>query len=65
MKHAEKLLKGLIILNEYDGNEIAAEHDILFAGPTPAEIVNDYDTQKLEEYGWFIDGGAESWAFWV
>ena len=65
MTLAQKIIEGLQILSKYEDNEIAAEHDTLYAGPLDAESVSEEDKAKLEELGWFIEGDTGSWTRYV
>lgn len=58
--------KGLEIFEKY-GNDvgIAAEHDIIYAGPYDCILVNEEDTKTLASLGWFIDKSCDSWAIFV
>jgi len=59
MNKVEKVIKGLVILNKYEGCEMATESDILWAGP-PA-MVTEKDRRQLEILGWDYDEGYDSW----
>lgn len=60
MATIQKVMEGLQILAKYDaGGEMAAEHDIIYAGNAE---VSEEDAKKLEELGWHKDGEYDCWA---
>lgn len=60
----ERIKAGFEIFDKYEGyQEVAAEHDRIFAGPDP-EIVSDEDKETLEEIGWHVDE-YDSFALYV
>lgn len=63
MDRASKVITGLVIMNKYDGVEISAEHDIIYAGPD--EDMSKEDVKELEQLGWFFDEEYECWAHFV
>lgn len=65
LTRTEQIIQGLTILSKYSDNEIAAEHDILYAGPAYGDTVSDEDKATLETLGWHIDSGTETWARFV
>ena len=65
MSLATPVIEGLIILDKYEENELAAEHDILFAGPDDTEKITAKDREQLEALGWFIHSDTDSWAHFV
>jgi len=60
----EKLAEGLRILAKYDSS-VAAEHDIVYAGPYIASVVSEADRVQLEAMGWHICSETGSWARFV
>ena len=62
MTDFQKVVEGLKILVKYEGADIAARHEIVFAG-VDAELVSGEDTARLEELGFFVEEG--SWATFV
>lgn len=62
---AEQLIQGLTLLAKYADNEVAAEHDIIYAGPAYADTVSAEDQKTLEGLGWHIDEGLNAWARFV
>lgn len=56
--------EGLMILAKYDpeSHDIAAEHDIIYAGPDPKRVTPE-DAARLKELGWHIE--EESWSRYV
>lgn len=65
MTSAQKIIEGLLILSKYEDNDIAAEHDIIYAGPNDTSKISPEDVAKLEELGWYISSGTDSWARYV
>jgi len=65
MATAKQVIEGLQILDKYEDNYIAAEHDILYAGPSDASKITPEDQAKLDELGWHIDSETDSWARFV
>lgn len=61
LSRCKKVALGLLILAEYDG-DIAAGHDIIYAGPTDTTRVSAEDQVKLNDLGWHIDSNTDSWA---
>jgi len=60
----DDFIEAFTIFNKYElkYQEIAAEHDEIFAGPSP-EIVSAEDLKRLKELGWTpdaYDGGFSS-----
>jgi len=49
----EKLIEALTIFNKYDHDDksVAAEHDVVYAGPNPVDVSAE-DTARLEELRW-------------
>lgn len=56
-----KIAAGLAILSQYEGHCVAAEHDIIYAGPDDNEAIDEEDKVELESLGWFIDDETDSW----
>lgn len=65
MTQTEKIIKGLQILSKYPGNYIAAEHDIIYSGPSDAQDVTPEDAKELDELGWHVDSSSGAWARFV
>lgn len=65
MIRSEQIIKGLQILAKYPDNDIAAEHDIIYAGPVRSETISTKDAKELEELGWHIDSETDSWSKFV
>jgi len=65
MATINQVLEGLKIFAKYGGDEylVAAEHDVIFAGPW--EPLSEEDNKRLEELGWHFDEYADSWAKFV
>ena len=71
--------EGLTILAKYvesTSHAIAAEHDIIYAGPdetlineddeeSNGSVVSEEDATRLRELGWHIDSETTSWARFV
>lgn len=48
----KNLIEALTIFSKYQHREgVSAEHDILYAGPSPADV-SEKDLATLEELGW-------------
>lgn len=48
----QELMRAFEIFNSYEGSQFAsAEHDIIYAGPSP-ELVSDEHKAELKELGW-------------
>ncbi len=56
--------EGLRILSKYE-DHVAAEHDIIYAGPAVSIEVSAADAAELERLSWFIDDESETWAVFV
>lgn len=59
MSKMEKVAAGLALLAQYQSQDesqgIAAEHDVIYAGPDEAEeVVSQDHQQQLDELGWFV-----------
>lgn len=61
-KPQNRIVEGLIILEAYDPLNISAEHDIICAGPDDIEKVSYDDRRRLDELGWFVEVGSNSYA---
>ena len=49
--------KAFALFAKYDTSpyvEVAAEHDIIFAGPNPKDV-SEEDKQELTRYGWRVN----------
>jgi hypothetical protein len=52
LTYYEELIRALQIFKEYDSDEfMSAEHDIVYAGPDPADVSPEH-LAELEELGW-------------
>jgi hypothetical protein len=51
----ERWIAAFTIFAKYEpnGGEVAAEHDVVYAGPNP-ETVNEDDIVTLDDLGWHI-----------
>lgn len=67
MADYKKIVGGLEIIAKYDGDRtyVAAEHDVIFAGPRHPEKVTIEDRKALEKLGWHFDDEVDSWARFV
>jgi len=65
MDKYKQIMGGLLVLSKYDqsGFHIAAEHDILYAGPTFDELPPEVEQQMLV-FGWH-KSDADCWAIFV
>ena len=66
MSYATNIWKGLKILDECaDGPcDVAAEHDVIYAGPTVKEVPKGKHAE-LDELGWFPDDEHDCWKRFV
>jgi hypothetical protein len=64
MTRIEKLQLGLSVLAKYPGGDVAAEHDIIYAGPSGDEVAED-DADHLRTLGWHRDSESGGWAFFT
>ena len=58
-----RVLEGLQILAKYfhDG-DFCAEHDVIYAGSDASDVeISEDDLNRLDELGWSIDEGLDSW----
>lgn len=62
MSRIRDVFEGLIILEKYKDSGVAAEHEVIFAGPPGAQDVTPEDSERLKQFGWFIDDENDSWA---
>ena len=63
MATCQQLIEGLTILEKYGGDDdCAAEHDIIYAGSTPADKMSKEDAKRLDELGWHWDDEFDCWA---
>lgn len=58
----DDVIAGLIILKKYDNN-IAAEHDVIYACPRAGENIPEAD--QLKKLGWFWSEETDSWGYFV
>jgi|WetSurSiteA1Bulk_404760.scaffolds.fasta_scaffold409074_2 hypothetical protein len=45
---------------EDDGGSTAAEHDEIYAGPSPS-VMSEEDMIRIEELGWLVDDEFDCW----
>lgn len=57
----DDFIKGLLIFQANGEEDIAAEHDVIYAGG-PASIM---DTDNLEDLGWHYDEHLETFYYYV
>ena len=50
----KKMIEAFTIFRRYEDGDIAAEHDIIYAGPAPNDVSED-DKLKLAELGWHVE----------
>jgi len=66
-----EVAEGLQILSKYcdadDCGHIAAEHDILYAGPDDFDpgVMSEEDRARMKELGWHMDDEFDCWARFV
>jgi hypothetical protein len=66
MATIRELADGLAILRKYDPDgDVAAEHDIVYAGHAEDFTLTADDASRMEELGWFVDDEYDSWARFV
>lgn len=60
------MAEAFTIFAKYDEGvgETAAEHDEIYAGPSP-EKVSEGDRKRLEELGWWSDESYDCWRRFV
>lgn len=55
-------IEALSILAKYDPEDyLATEHDEIFAGHTPGELMDPDDAQQLDSLGWTWSSKLETW----
>jgi hypothetical protein len=59
----QRVARGLEILGRHGGDDVYAEHDVIYAGG-PSDIGAD-DAATLEALGWHWDDHVNSWARFV
>jgi hypothetical protein len=57
----DTVLAGLRVFNKYADKDIAAEHDIIYAGSCSPETMPSDDLKILEDSGWNWDKELDSW----
>ena len=61
MSRYDKIVAGLLILKHY-GEQICAQHDVIYAGGADLWTVSPEDAASLEALGWHIDKSCNSYA---
>lgn len=64
MSRFDQVVAGLLILKKY-GEEICAEHDIIYAGGGDVSVVSTEDAATLEALNWHVDSSCDSYAKFV
>ena len=59
------LYEGLGVLLKYGDDEVAVEHDVIYAGPNNLEKVSVEDQIKLKELGWYWSEDYDCWEYFV
>ena len=55
-----------ILLKYFPDGDIAAEHDIIYAGGDNDDVsISDEDMKRLEEFRWHYDKSLPSWYTYV
>lgn len=62
MNRTDALIKGLQILNKYEGNRVATFNGKIYCGPEDYRVVSDEDAKDLDELGWYTNN-YDGWAF--
>lgn len=66
MATMQQVIDGLKVLRKYGNGHVAAEHDILMAGPDlKRDDVDADDRAELERAGWFWSEEFDCWARFV
>jgi len=67
MSTLQKAITGLQIVAKYEqsGYDIAADHDIIYAGYDVADRMSEQDKQAMQEAGWRWDEGLGSFYLFV
>ena len=60
-----KIAESLTILSKYENSRLDADHDILYAGPTPDTGCSEEDAKRLEKLGWSLDESLPAWTFFT
>jgi hypothetical protein len=59
----DTVLAGLQIFHKYTSNDIAAEHDVIYAGACPPESMPSDDLKILKDSFWYWDEELECWYY--
>lgn len=59
------LIVGLEIFQRHGEKSVSAEHDVIYAGPSAKDKLEESDRDTLRAAGWFWDEEVESWAIFV
>lgn len=55
MREYDEMIEALKIFDKYEHIQaLSAEHDIIYAGPSPSQVT-DEDVTRLEELGWHAE----------
>lgn len=65
MNKGDEILEGLKILRKYGELEIAAQHDVLYAGTTEPLGMSKQDVDAIESCGWHFDDEFDSWSIFT
>lgn len=60
-----QVIEGLVIIGKYEKGDVAADHDVIWAGSGPETKVLKEDRDKLRDLGWFYDKKFEGWKKFV
>lgn len=59
----KRISEGLIIFQKYpNSDDVMAEHDIIYAGPSPTNVIPE-DLARLAELGWADRDGLDNFQF--
>jgi hypothetical protein len=65
MSAYDKITRAFAVFAKYDHTPgVAAEHDLIYAGPDPDEMSPD-DVATVEALGWHREGEYECWGLFT
>lgn len=67
MSNLQQIIAGLQIIAKYDerGYDVAAEHDVLYAGAKSASRMSEEDKQAMKDAGWGWNQEIDSFYIFV
>ena len=65
MASSQTIIDGLMYLQTFGDCNVAAEHDIFYAGYDLVDNQSPRVVEKMEALGWFWDEEVDCWAVFV